>query len=142
MVDMPKKFSLVETIEAQMKRFSEIRETDPSKARKMFERGDMLVEYAKSGAYRKFKILVDLSEIGDLLWFFAVKAFKQALVNDHLMIAQYMIDNGYPITNPTLPLILNECLLEVADHQGANLVDYFAIKGYDVNSQVSPADLI
>lgn len=128
-------FSLSETVDQQMNRFAVLREQNPVKAKEIFNIGEKLVSFSSQGSYSKFKTLVRNTEPSDILWYFCVKAFKEALLHNHLLVSDYMVENGFPILNKDFPLVLNECLYQVDDFHGAGLVNFFVSKGYDINAQ-------
>jgi ankyrin repeat protein len=61
--------------------------------------------------------------------------FKNALLNSHLLLADFLIGEGYPVKGYNDPHFLHECLMEAEDYLGVVLVDYLSKKGVDMNSQ-------
>eukprot|EP00605_Chrysophyceae_sp_TOSAG23-4_P000980 GSChrysophyteH1.ASY1.ANO1.1080.1 assembled CDS len=60
---------------------------------------------------RKLKQTIEnVSNATHILTYYVVKAFKSALINGHLMIAGYMIDQGYPFQTSKVPHTLLEIL--------------------------------
>jgi hypothetical protein len=130
-----KKFEFVGSIDSQMKAFSILRESDPVKAKMVFENGTKLVEHAKAGEFRKIRIIVDSCEEGDFLMYFVSQMMLGSLLGGHLMITQFIIDQGYPISNYHIPNSLHQCLEITEDSNGANVVEFMSAKKFDINRQ-------
>jgi Ankyrin repeat len=128
------KFAIHESIDRQMAAFTTLRETDPVLARRLYTTGEVLVELASQGSLRKLIGMIDSIDKAELLSYFTLRMLRQAMLNNHLMVASYIIDNGYPINTSSVPNVLNECLATVEDYHGVSLVEFLVrTKGYDVN---------
>ena len=134
-ISSSRKFEFVGTIDTQMKSFAELRSTNPDKAKAIFENGMKLVEHAKAGEFRKFRMIVDNGEEGDFLVYFVSQMMLASLVSGHLMITQYIIDQGYPINNYHIPSSLHQCLELTEDANGVAVVEFLSAKKIDVNRQ-------
>lgn len=129
------KFEFVGSIDQQMKAFASLRESNPDKAKLMFENGTKLVDHSKAGEFRKIRMIVDNCEEGDFLVYFVSQMMLQSLLGGHLMITQYIIDQGYPISNHHIPNSLHQCLELTEDANGAAVVEFLCAKKYDINRQ-------
>lgn len=125
-------------INVQLKSFQELRVNDPEKAKKIYEKGEELVKFATNGELRKLRMSLEQgAEDEEILLYFVAKMFTKSLANGHLMIASYLIDQGYDFKAQQLPPSLHEALLEVDDFRGVEICEFLMMKGYDVNSQAS-----
>lgn len=118
-----------------MKFFNQLQLTNPEKCKDLFLKGEELVKLANNGNLRKLKDIVNQSEQGEILIYFVSKMYKASLLRCHLMITSFLIDGGYPVNSVYLPNVLNECLEEVIDYQGAAIIEFLASKGMDFNIQ-------
>ena len=136
-------FAITKSIDIQMRILNDLRNSsndiDKEKAKDIFIRGEQLVSHACNGELRKLKILSDefMNKYNDLFipTYFIAKMFKSSLENGHLMIASYIIDQGYPYQSFNVPNSLQECLRLVEDHRGVDIVEFLVSKGLDVNFQ-------
>lgn len=133
--NVSKKFEFVGTIESQLHTFSKLRESDPERARIIFENGNKLVEHARAGEYRKIKKIVQEFNDGEFLMYSISQMMLASLLEGHLMITQFILDQGYPINNCHIPNALFDCLLETSDSNGATVVDFLSAKLFDINRQ-------
>jgi hypothetical protein len=64
--------------------------------------------------------------------------FKAALLNGHLMVAAFMLEQGYPLkTNLGLPNPLHECLATAEDYRATAICEFLiSVHKVDVNLQV------
>ena len=125
-------------INVQLKSFQELRVNDPEKAKKIYEKGEELVKFATNGELRKLRMSLEQgAEDEEILLYFVAKMFTKSLANGHLMIASYLIDQGYDFKAQQLPPSLHEALLGVDDFRGVEICEFLMMKGYDVNSQAS-----
>lgn len=131
-----KKFEFVGSIDSQMQAFTTLRQSNPEKARMVFESGTKLVEHAKAGEFRKIRMIVDSCEgVDDFLVYFVSQMMLESLLGGHLMITQYIIDQGYPISNYHIPNALHQCLELTEDGNGALVVEFLSAKKFDLNRQ-------
>jgi hypothetical protein len=130
-----KKFEFVGSIDSQMQAFTALRESNPEKAKLIFENGAKLVEHAKAGEFRKIRLIVDSLEEGDFLVYFVSQMMLASLLGGHLMITQFIIDQGYPISNHHIPNSLHQCLELTEDGNGAAVVEFLSAKKFDINLQ-------
>jgi hypothetical protein len=121
----------------QMHAFAAMRESDPERARLIFSNGVKVVEHTKAGEFRKIRLIVDSCDEGDCLMYFVSKMMLDSLLGGHLMITQFIIDQGYPISNYHIPNALHECLELTEDGNGANVVEFLSAKKFDLNRQQS-----
>ena len=131
------KFSAWDSIDAEMKRFTTIRESDPIKGKRMFVKGELLVSLAEKGEMYKIRKFIEETDSEDLLMYFVYKALKKSLIGGHLMVSSYIIDCGYPINHDGLPFVVHECLLELEDYLCVAIIRMLASKGLDLNRQVN-----
>lgn len=130
-----KKFEFVGSIDSQMQAFATLRESNPEKARLVFENGTKLVEHAKAGEFRKIRMIVDSCDEGDFLVYFVSQMMLGSLLGGHLMITQFIIEQGYPIGNYHIPNALHQCLELTEDGNGALVVEFLSAKKFDINRQ-------
>jgi ankyrin repeat protein len=137
-------FSITISIDIQMRILNDLRNSnndiDKEKAKDIFIKGEQLVSHASNGELRKLKLLSDelMNKYNNDLFiptYFIAKMFKSSLENGHLMIASYIIDQGYPYQSFNVPNSLQECLRLVEDHRGVDIVEFLISKGLDVNYQ-------
>jgi hypothetical protein len=57
-----KKFEIKASIDAQMAYFSNLRSTNPEKAKDLYDKGEQLVQLASNGEFRKIRVIVDSCE--------------------------------------------------------------------------------
>jgi hypothetical protein len=130
------RFSLNGTFESQMSTLAVLRVSDPVKSEALFKLGENLVQLSSSGQLRNIIQLVNDAKDDEIMFYFIVKMFHNALINGHLMVAAFIIDQGYPLNNSLVPNALIDALNIVDDYQAASLVDFLVVvKGMDVNSQ-------
>ena len=132
------KFASGRSIDAEMKRFSKISKENPEKGRAMYVKGELLIALASKGELNKFRRNVEeTSDSEDFLLYFIYKALRASLLAGHLMIASYIVDNGYPLNMDGLPNVCHECLKELDDYLCVAVVRLLTTKGLEVNKQVS-----
>ena len=131
------RLSIPGSIEFQMDKIENLRTTDSSKFIAVFQIGDELIEYSKTGELRKFiRLFQELDDIG-LYFYFIVKAFMSAISHGNLMIASYIIDQGYPINSLTLPNPVVTSLTELDDLSAVSVVEFLIChQKMDINYQV------
>lgn len=129
-------FAKWDSIDAEMKRFALINQTDPEKGKIMYSAGETLVSLASNGSMSKLHRFLDETDPDIILIYFVYKALKASLMNGHLMISAYIVDCGYPINNDGLPNIIKECLTDLEDYLCVSIVRMFASKGLEICKQV------
>jgi hypothetical protein len=76
-----------------------------------------------------------------ILIYFVTKAFQEALLNDHLMLATFIVQNGFPIKQQIgFPNFLQECLSVLDDLRCVPVINFFVNNsqssgGFDINYQ-------
>mmetsp|Transcript_19858 Transcript_19858/g.28546 ORF Transcript_19858/g.28546 Transcript_19858/m.28546 type:complete len:326 (-) Transcript_19858:334-1311(-) len=133
---LTKKLEINKSIDSQIAEFSDLRASDPVRSKELFQIGEQLVTLATNGEFRKLRSIIDSSEAGDILPYFTSKMFLESLVGGHLMIASYIIDNGYPFNSPCVPCALHAALDRVDDERGVSIVEFLTAKNMDVNTQL------
>lgn len=130
-------FAIRESLESQMKRFQQLRETDEARCKKMFTLGEMLLECASRGQFGKFQRLALTADKDDILIFFVVRMIEAALCGGHLLLAGFMIDNGYPLNKNlgAIPNCLHVALKNTNDTLARDIVEFLVSKRVDVNAQ-------
>lgn len=132
------KFSLKGTLDSQMSELNALRASDPVKCCTLFKLGDELIQLAASGQLRKIVQRVNSVEDGDVFFYFVAKMLHSALINGHLMIATFILDQGYPLHSSVVPNVLLETLEVVDDTLAILIIEFLVLaNGVDVNSQVS-----
>lgn len=131
------KFSLKGTLDNQMSQLAAMRISDPINASKRIILGEELLQLTTNGQLRKIIQLINITQDEDILFYFIVKMFHNSIVNGHLMISAYIIDQGYPYNSPVVPNALLDALYVVDDFRAISILEYLVlIKGFDINSQV------
>jgi hypothetical protein len=127
------------TVQTQMQEVEHLRASDPELFGVRFALGDKLVRYCEGGALRKVVDAVTAAADGDILFYFAVKMFRNALVHGHMMIASFLLDQGFPLHASGLPNPLVDALGTVEDHRAVSIAEFLVLgKGMDVNVAPSP----
>lgn len=136
-------FGITKSIDVQMKIIDDLRTSisidDNEKAKDIFMKGEQLVNHASNGEFRKLKLLADeyKNKYNDLFipTYFISRMFQSSLQQGHLMIASYIIDEGYPYQSYSVPNSIHQCLKIVEDHRGVDIIEFLVSKGMDVNFQ-------
>lgn len=137
MFSKSKRFSLKGTLDSEMATLSAMRVTDPVRSKSFLKRGDDLIQLAATGQLRKFIEHVDAADDGDIFFYFIVKMLHSALINGHLMIATFIVDQGYPLQSSTIPNALLDAINIVDDSLAISIIEFLVLaNGMDVNSQV------
>lgn len=126
------------TLKSEMDLIGQLRVENSARLVELFERGESFIGMASNGEFGKIRKLVETCSDGELLMYFAVKAFQASLVHGHLMIANYMIVQGFPFTSSMFPNILHDSIANVEDFQAAAIVQFLVSKGIDVNVASKP----
>ena len=107
-----RKLAMWQGIQTQLLTFSRLRASDPVKAKRIYDINEQLLSLSASGSFRKLCEHVGSVENPkeEILTYYVVRAFKAALLNNHLMVAGYIIDQGYPFNKSTVPNVLLEIL--------------------------------
>ena len=137
MFSKSKRFSLRGTLDSQITTLSVMRISDPAKSMLLYKLGDDLVQLAQTGQLRKIVQYVNTTDDDDILFYFVVKMMHSALINGHLMIATFIIDQGYPLHNPIIPNSLLDAINVVDDSLALTIIEFLVLaNGMDINSQV------
>jgi hypothetical protein len=132
-------FAVTESLDGQMKRIQSLRGTEEGQERckQMFKLGEQLVECAHRGQLSRFQRLAVTAEAGDILLFHVIKMLHGALKFGHLLLAGYIIDNGFPINKNmgSVPNCLHESLRSVDDERACAIVEFLVDKKMDINVQ-------
>lgn len=108
---MLKPLAMRESLDKQLHTFAKLRASDPRAAKEIYELNEQILQLASQGSMRKLKQTIEnVSDATHILTYYVVKAFKAALISGHLMIAGYMIDQGYPFQTSKVPHTLLEIL--------------------------------
>ena len=95
-----------------------------------------------SGAYRVVNDAVNGAADDDIFFYFAVKMFHTALINGHIMIANFLLDQGFPLQyagTTGVPHPLTEAIAVVEDFRAIAIIEFLVIgKRMDVNAQPPP----
>lgn len=130
------------TIAAQMEQMERLRASDPVLFGHRFALGDELVRSCANGALRKVVEAVNGAEDDDIFFYFAVKMFHAALINGHIMIANFLLDQGFPLQyagTSGVPHPLTEAIAVVDDFRAIAIIEFLVIgKRMDVNTQPPP----
>ena len=104
----------------------------------IFSLGEQLINTAKNGELSKFKRLCFGNDISYIAIYFIAKAFQVSLLNGHLMLSRFIVENGFPL-NPQigLPNFLHECLSVMDDESCVPVIIFFvnSNKGFEINHQ-------
>ena len=125
-------FGITKSIDVQMKIIDDLRTSisidDNEKAKDIFMKGEQLVNHASNGEFRKLKLLADeyKNKYNDLFipTYFISRMFQSSLQQGHLMIASYIIDEGYPYQSYSVPNSIHQCLKTVEDHRGVDIIEF------------------
>jgi hypothetical protein len=135
-------FSITESVDAQMQRFHSLRSdgTDadgPSRCKHMFELGEELVNCASNGQLSRFQRLAYSEGKENMLIYFTVKMMQAALIGGHLLLAGFIIDNGFPINKiiAGLPSCMHEVLKVADDDRCCAVMEFLIAKHFDINLQ-------
>ena len=114
-----------------------LRSSNPSGFDVVYKLGEDLVHLASTGKLQKLINYVNTAYIADLNFYFIIKMFHGALVNGHLMVASFMIGQGYPLSCPPIPNALIESLDVVDDLSAIPIIELLVLSNKcDVNFQV------
>jgi hypothetical protein len=137
MISRSNRFCLDTSLESQMLGLVAIRSSDAARFDANFKHGEKLVNLASSGQLRKFIDVIDNTADCDISFYFVVKMLHGALINGHLMLATYLLNHGYPLSNPLIPNALTGSLLVVSDDTAVSIVEFLVLThGMDINCQV------
>lgn len=99
---------------------------DPTQAKRLFDLGESILIAARKGELSKMKKILFGSDQKDILFYFISKAFQEALINDHLMIAAFMVENGFPVnSHNSLPPYLHDSILVLDDERCVPVIKLF-----------------
>lgn len=131
-------FAIRFPLHVEMERFRGIMQADPDRGRQLFLGGEELITFAVNGNFRKFcEAAFRLgAEDGFPVNYFVSKAFTSTFLHHHLLIASFLIDNGYPVNNTLCPNVLIECIkANLDDDSCCEAVEFLATKKFDFNVQ-------
>jgi hypothetical protein len=132
-----KRLNFNETSHFKISELIELRSADPLEFNRLFKSGEDLVSYAVSGKLRKVVEIVNSDAGCRIHSYFVVKMFQGALINGHLMIAAFIIDQGYPLYCHFIPNALMQSLESVDDALAISICELLVLaNGMDVNCQV------
>jgi hypothetical protein len=137
MISRSNRFCLDTSLESQMSGLVAIRSSDAARFDSNFKLGEKLVNLASNGQLRKFIDVINSTPDADISFYFVVKMLHGALINGHLMLATFLLNHGYPLTNPLIPNALTGSLLVVSDDMAVSIVEFLVLtNGMDINCQV------
>ncbi|KAJ1439385.1 hypothetical protein B484DRAFT_323561 [Ochromonadaceae sp. CCMP2298] len=129
-------FSVNGSIDNELRRFKELAKDEPERSKQIYANGEKLITLAATGEYAQFKRFASSVEKADLMTYFTAKALMASLVGGHLMLSNFILDNGYPLhLEKGVPNLLHDCLRELSDYECVSIVALLASKGIDVNKQ-------
>ena len=115
----------------------ELRSADPLEFDVLFKSGEDLVSHAVSGKLKRVVEIVNSDAGSRIHSYFVVKMFQGALINGHLMIAAFIIDQGYPLCCHFIPNAFMQSLEIVDDALAISICELLVLaNGMDVNCQV------
>lgn len=133
-------FASKKSLVLEGKVFRELNESNPTAGREILEFGSAVESLAAQGQYRKFcDTARSLSSLeGAPLRYFLTKAFTKALGAQHLMICNFLLDNGFDVNDYTIPNVLTSALKSenLNDQQAKTIVEFLARFNFDFNRQV------
>lgn len=137
MFQKSKRFHFNERSHFKISELIELRSVDPLEFDIIFKLGEDLISHAASGKLRKIIEMVNSDDGGRIHSYFVVKMLQGALINGHLMVAAFIIDQGYPLTCPFIPNALVQSLEFVDDALAVSICEFLVLaNGMDINCQV------
>jgi hypothetical protein len=133
---MANRFASWTSIDQEIGYFKNLTRSDPEKARHVFATGEQLITLARNGSLSKLKRFIDETERSDMLIYFVSKALHESLEANHLMVAAYIIDSGYPLNFHSIPSALIHCVERLDDQICESTARFLVQKGVDVNKAV------
>ena len=132
-----KRLTFNESSHFKISELIELRSADPFEFDLLFKSGEDLVSNAVFGKLRKVIEIVNSDAGCRIHSYFVVKTFQSALINGHLMIAAFIIDQGYPLCCHFIPNALIQSLKSVDDALAISICELLVLtNGMDVNCQV------
>eukprot|EP01031_Cornospumella_fuschlensis_P029457 gene29457-35556_t len=132
-------FKFNKSVDSEMKTFTSLMKSDPDKGRELFMMGQEVVSLAANGSYRKFceQSMRCVSSEGFPSIYFISKAFVASCVGQHLLLAAFVLDNGYTINSDVGPNALLDCLRaeNITDDECVPIVEFFHKYQFDFNRQ-------
>lgn len=133
---------MTSSIESQLRKFQELRISDPENAKLVHELNEQLVQDCHDGSFRKVKSLVESEgNAAMLMTYFAVRAFKAALMGCHLVLVDYLLSNGYPLNSTGVPYVLLEVITDIrgpeSDQIIVSILQFLISKQWNVNMQAN-----
>lgn len=133
-----KLFAIDRSLDAEMRSFRQIMSADSDRGKLLLTSGQSLVSSAENGSYRKFCELAmqavrepDFPKV-----YFLSKSFSAAVLNHHLLIAAFLLSNGYPVNNSSCPNVLLECLKsDMGDEECCEVTEFLGKNNFDFNVQ-------
>lgn len=131
---------ILPSLDKELELIESMRSNDPDAVKKIFERGESLIQMSKFGELRKIRKIIDSLEIGEFIpLHYVFKMVVESLCSGHLILAGYIIDSGYPVKSFNIPSALHTCLELVDDDMGALIVNFLSTKKFDMSMQVRPS---
>ena len=133
-------FTLNESIETQMQRIIQLRQTNPDKAIEIMKNGMTLQSICQNGSKSKLQsVISQISSNEDILYYDVLQSYISCFVNNYLILADLFIVNGFNLHSIRHISLLNVIYENetVNDMNALNITKYLVSKGYDVNTQVS-----
>jgi hypothetical protein len=135
----PKLFVLKNNLLTEMANFQSLIKENGEKGREILLLGDSVMQNATQGQLRKFiSSALELSRSPEApLFYFLTKSLIEALKKGHLMVASFILDNGFNINDPHLPHILNTVIKDTAvtDNVALIVVQFLHRYSFDFNLQ-------
>ncbi|RYH12695.1 ankyrin repeat domain-containing protein [archaeon] len=132
-------FRFNKSIDNEMKEFTSLMKADPDQGRELFMMGQEVVTLAGKGSYRKFceQSMKCVSSEGFPSIYFISKAFVASCVSQHLLLAAFVLDNGYSINSDVGPNALLDCLRadSITDDDCVPIVEFLHKYQCDFNRQ-------
>ena len=105
-----KPLALRQSLDSQLRAFSNLRASEPERAKEIYDLNEHILALAQQGSLRKLSMAIQsVPDPMHILTYYIVKAYKAALLGNHLIVAGYFIDQGYPFQTSKVP----HCLLEI-----------------------------
>lgn len=136
----PKLFVLKNNLLTEMANFQSLMKENGEKGREILLLGDSVMQNATQGQLRKFiSSALELSRSPEApLFYYLTKSLIEALKKGHLMVASFILDNGFNISDLHLPHILNTVIKDTAvtDNVALIVVQFLHRYSFDFNLQV------
>jgi len=130
------------SIDEQLGAFRGLQEADADAAKAVHALNEQMVTLCREGSFRKVKELVE-SHGGKLMTYFVVRAFKAALMGCHLVLVDYLLQQGYPLNSVSVPYVLLEVIADLPgssvsrDQIILSILQFLISKQWNLNMQAS-----